>query len=110
MIKVALMVELLEEYRVVMARVREQLFLPRHMRPQLMRDLRSAASPSSSTASASFFLGEFTQKLRCQQISPNFDFDLHPWRLVRRIAVAASAGNGSVDISSIGGTVNISVV
>ncbi|XAR52115.1 hypothetical protein NMG60_11020021 [Bertholletia excelsa] len=59
MIKVGMVVELLEEYRVAMARVREQLLLPRRlrMRVQILRSLRSAStSPLAALDSSSFLV------------------------------------------------------
>ncbi|KAL7254428.1 hypothetical protein ACSBR1_008756 [Camellia fascicularis] len=51
MINVGMVVELLEEYRAAMARVREQLLVPRRMRMQV-QFLRSFHSASTSAITA----------------------------------------------------------
>ncbi|KAI3457924.1 hypothetical protein Pfo_014587 [Paulownia fortunei] len=56
MIKVGKMVELMEEYSLIMARMREQLyFLPRRVDFQFLRTLHSA-STSTSADSSSFLM------------------------------------------------------
>ncbi|GFZ16016.1 hypothetical protein Acr_25g0004250 [Actinidia rufa] len=59
MIKVGMVVELLEEYRVAMARVREQIRVPRRMRIPVgfLTSLRSAStSPITAQDNSSFLV------------------------------------------------------
>ncbi|PIN20987.1 hypothetical protein CDL12_06321 [Handroanthus impetiginosus] len=57
MIKVGKMVELMKEYSLIMARMREQLyFLRRPSDFQLFRTLRSASASSTSADSSSLLL------------------------------------------------------
>ncbi|CAN4085612.1 unnamed protein product [Withania somnifera] len=53
MIKVGKMVELLEEYGIVISRMREQLFIPRRLQvPMFLQSLRSPASAAIQDSSS----------------------------------------------------------
>lgn len=50
MIKVGMMVELLEEYSLIMVRLSEQIFLPRRFNVQFLNSLRSSSTDDAQSS------------------------------------------------------------